>query len=327
MPVSADLDVRRATPADLPAVLTLLQRALGWSDDDTRFLEWKHLQNPFGASPMWVALDRDRVVGFRAFLRWELVTPAGRVRRAARAVDTATDPDFQGRGVFTRLTSDALDALRDEGVDLVFNTPNANSLPGYRRLGWRELGRLPTLIRPTRPGFLRVVGTARRAASREPVATDSGIDAGSVLADRAAVGRLLASGAPAAGLTTRRTPEYLAWRYGWDDLGYRVILHGQGVEAGMLVYRHRRRGRAVEGVVAEVLVPGGDRAVARSLVARLARGRDVDYLVRIAEPRVTRDGFVRLPQVGPVLVCRSLAGARVPDLPGWALGMGDVELL
>jgi hypothetical protein len=53
----------------------------------------------------------------------------------------------------------------------------------------------------------------------------------------------------------------------------------------------------------------------------------VDHLVRIAEPRVTRDGFVRLPRVGPVLVCRSLAGARVPDLAGRVLGMGDVELL
>jgi GNAT superfamily N-acetyltransferase len=325
--MSADLDVRRATPADLPDVLPLLRRALGWTDDDTRFLDWKHRENPFGASPMWVALDGARVVGFRAFLRWELVTPAGRLRHAARAVDTATDPDFQGRGVFTRLTGDALDALRGDGVELVFNTPNANSLPGYRRLGWRELGRLPTAIRPTRLRFLGVVGTARQAASRAPVTTESGVDAGTVLADRDAVGRLLASCTPAAGLTTRRTPEYLAWRYGWDDLGYRVLLHGPVPEEGFLVYRHRRRGRAVEGVLAEVLVPGGDPGVARSLIGRLARARSVDYLVRIAEPRVTRDGFVRLPEVGPVLVCRSLAGARVPDLAGWALGMGDVELL
>ena len=79
--------------------------------------------------------------------------------------------------------------------------------------------------------------------------------------------------------------------------------------------------------MAEVVVPGGDHGVGRSLVSRLVRTREVDYLVRIQEPRVTRDLFVRLPQVGPVLVCRSLADVRVPDLSGWALGMGDVELL
>ncbi len=325
--MSSDLDVRRATADDLPAVLVLLRRALGWTDDDTRFLEWKHLENPNGSSPMWIALDGARVVGFRAFLRWELVTPSGRLRRAARAVDTATDPDYQGRGVFTRLTGDALDALRDDGVDLVFNTPNANSLPGYRRLGWRELGRLPTAVRPTRLRFLAVVGTARRAASRAPVRTDGGVPAAAGLADRDAVRRLLETCAPPAGLTTRRTPEYLAWRYGWEELGYRLLLHGPTIGEGFLVYRHRRRGRAVEGVVAEVVVPEGDRRVARTLLSRLARARDVDYLVRIQEPRVTRDAFVRLPQVGPVLVCRSLADVRVPDLSGWALGMGDVELL
>ena len=102
---------RRASRDDFPAVLELLRRALGWVDDDARFLEWKHLQNPFGESPMWVALAGARVVGFRAFLRWELVGPDGRVRHAARAVDTATDPDFEGRGIFTRLTLEALDAL------------------------------------------------------------------------------------------------------------------------------------------------------------------------------------------------------------------------
>ena len=78
---------------------------------------------------MWVALAGSRVVGFRAFLRWELVGPDGRVRYAARAVDTATDPDFQGRGIFTRLTLEALDALPADGVELVFNTPNARASP------------------------------------------------------------------------------------------------------------------------------------------------------------------------------------------------------
>ena len=99
-----DLVVRRAAAADFSGVLALARRALGWTDDDARFLDWKHLENPFGASLMWVALDGERIVGFRAFLRWEFNTPEGRTVIAARAVDTATDPDYQGRGIFTRLT-------------------------------------------------------------------------------------------------------------------------------------------------------------------------------------------------------------------------------
>src|SRR5262245_21331273 len=133
---------RRASADDFPAVLQLLRSALGWSDENTRFLEWKHLRNPFGPSPMWIALAGERVVGFRAFLRWAFVGVGGRVMSVARAVDTATAPDFRGRGIFTALTRTGIDALRDDAVELVFNTPNPQSLPGYLRLGWREVDRL-----------------------------------------------------------------------------------------------------------------------------------------------------------------------------------------
>ena len=69
------------------------------------------------------------------------------------------------------------------------------------------------------------------------------------------------------------------------------------------------------------------RARAESGVDRLARAREADYLIRLRQPRVTRDRFVRLPPGGPDLVCRSLTDFPVPDLRGWAPSMGDVELL
>src|SRR2546430_9489017 len=129
-----DLTVRGGGPADLPRVLELARRALGWTDDDTSFLEWKHFETPFGASPMWIALDGERVVGFRTFLRWEFVR-GQRVLRAVRAVDTATDPAYQGRGIFSRLTLEAIDHLSSDGIQLIFNTPNAKSLAGYLKMG------------------------------------------------------------------------------------------------------------------------------------------------------------------------------------------------
>ena len=326
--MDAEIVMRRASVADLPDVLALLRRSLRWTDDDTRFLEWKHLQNPFGQSPMWVAVVGSRVVGFRAFLRWELAAPDGRVVPAARAVDTATDPDFQGLGIFTRLTLAALDELATDGVELVFNTPNRQSLPGYLKMGWREVGQLPAAVRPTRWRFATVAATARRAAGRAGVPSSVGVPAAAGLADPASVERLLGRIPPASGLTTRRTPAYLAWRYGNPELGYRALLHGASAEDGLLSVRLRSRGRAVECAVDEALVPGesGAGAAERALLDRLARSREADYLIRLQE-RVTRDRFLRLPHVGPVLVCRSLLDASLPDRSGWALSMGDVELL
>ena len=77
---------------------------------------------------MLVAEADGRIVGLRAFMRWEFAAGDRRFR-AVRAVDTATHPDYQGQGIFSRLTLEALDALRDQ-ADFVFNTPNEKSLPG-----------------------------------------------------------------------------------------------------------------------------------------------------------------------------------------------------
>ena len=327
--MSDALVTRRASRADVPGVLELARRALGWNDDDARFLEWKHFQNAFGESPMWVAESGGAIVGFRTFLRWELITPSGRVLRAVRAVDTATDPAFQGRGIFTTLTLAAIDELRDEGIDLVFNTPNEKSRPGYLKMGWSEVGRLPTEVRPNHWRFPFAVAGARQAAARDAVPTDVGDPASTALTATGALTTLLASLSPARGLSTRRTPEYLAWRYGNPDLGYRVVRDGS-TEQGIAVFRLRRRGDAVEAVVGDVLVPADDPARARRLVRKIAAAK-ADYLLRLGSTRaggtLPRGGFLRLPRTGPILTCRPLDDAPAPPLAAWALTMGDVELL
>src|SRR4029450_11514322 len=120
-------------------------------------------------SLLLVADHDDRLIGLRAFMRWRLAA-GDRDLAAVRAVDTATHPDFQGMGVFSRLTRAALDAMEGQ-VDLVFNTPNGKSGPGYLKLGWREVGRVPVAVRVRRP--LRLLTAARRSLRTAPaVAAD-----------------------------------------------------------------------------------------------------------------------------------------------------------
>ena len=136
------IDLRPATPDDREQILALLGVSLGW-DDDSRYRElfaWKHERNPFGRSFAWVAERDGRVVAVRLFMRWMFLR-GGSTLHAVRAVDTATHPDHQGHGLFTALTTHALEACRAEGVAFVFNTPNAQSRPGYLKMGWREVGR------------------------------------------------------------------------------------------------------------------------------------------------------------------------------------------
>jgi GNAT superfamily N-acetyltransferase len=322
------IHVRIAEPADRGAVLDLLEPTLGWSSDDSfgAFYAWKHEQNPFGPSPSWVAVDGGEVVGLRIFLRWEHVTPGGEVLRSVRAVDTATRPSHQGRGIFRRMTLHALDDLRAEGVAFVFNTPNDSSRPGYLKMGWTQVGHLAASVRLTSPASPWRMARARVPADIWSVPSTAGRPATEVLA-APGLPDLLASVARPAGLRTHRTPAFLRWRYSFGPLAYRAVTLGDDVRDGVAIFRVRRRGPAVECALCDVLAPAGEPGANRALVRSTARASGADYVIRLGGPAVGRDGFVRAPQRGPILTWRPLGdgapGGRVDD---WALALGDIEL-
>jgi GNAT superfamily N-acetyltransferase len=324
----SDVPVRRATPDDRPAILDLLADSLGWDRDDAfaEFFDWKHARNPFGVSPAWVAIADGRIVGFRTFLRWEFEHPDGRLRHAVRAVDTATAPEYQGRGVFRLLTMTAVEELTRESVDFVFNTPNDNSRPGYLRMGWTTVGRLPLVARVAGISSAARMRASRVPAERWPVATTAGSVAPSVLGDTR-VGALLESVAAPTALRTARSPDYLRWRYGLPALGYRAIALDDDPAAGIAVFRLRRRGDAVEVGVSEVIVPAGAGASERRLLRAVARQTGADYAIQVGRPKL-RVGFLPFPRQGPLLTWRTLADHSAPpaqrDLD---LSLGDVELL
>jgi GNAT superfamily N-acetyltransferase len=326
------LSVREYVAADEPEVLHLLSASMGWVPDTHHrdYFRWKHQQSPFGASPAWVATDGDRVAGFRTFMRWEFRRD-DEVVRAVRAVDTATHPDHQGRGIFSLLTRHALAQFEAEGVDFVFNTPNSKSRPGYLKMGWVDVGAIPVRMRPAMsPRSIVRVATSRAPAERWSLPTSAGLDARAVLdggpdGDRAVAALIDRSRAtPAGHLTTNRSVELLRWRYcGFAPLAYRCLLNTEDPADGLLVFRLRRRAKAVEAVVNTVLLPDQHTSL-RPLLRRLLRETGADYVLRIGSS--AGDGLVRLPGQGPMLTFRRLREAEPPPLDHWELEMGDIEL-
>lgn len=325
---AAEVTVRAAVPADRPAVLGLLSASLGWVPDDlsARYFVWKHEENPAGPSPAWVAEADGRLLGFRTFLRWRLEQPDGPDLSAVRAVDTATHPDASGQGIFRRLTVHGLEAMRAEGVDVVFNTPNAKSRSGYLTMGWSDVGRLPTAVRPAGIGGLGRMLRARVPADRWSTVTEAGQPASSVLAHQG-MDDLLASLAAPDRIRTLRTARHFLWRYGFDRLAYRALALGRDPRQGIAVFRVRGRGTATEAVLGELLVPEGDRRAARALQRAVARETAADYVIRLGGPVIDRAGFVRLPAQGPRLVWQGLApGSPKPSLGDVDFSLGDIEL-
>jgi GNAT superfamily N-acetyltransferase len=327
--------VRPYEDADLGAVLALLTASLGDGPAGTRseaFFRWKHLGNPFGRSMMLVAETEGRIVGLRAFMRWEF-DAGGRRFRAVRAVDTATHPDHQGRGIFSTLTLEALDRLRGE-TDFVFNTPNEKSLPGYLKMGWQVVGRVPIRIRVRRPIRFATRARSWRTETSGAVPATSAPPAAEVLDERIDV--LLAEREPSAGLATPRDPDYLRWRYGHAPLlDYRAVaVDDHGLLEGLAVIRTRPRGSLAEATVAEAIVRPGDRRAAGRLLRRVGRGAGLDHATCSFPPTSSperaarRAGFLRVPG-GMTLVVNALGHDLSPDprdLRSWSLSLGDLEV-
>jgi GNAT superfamily N-acetyltransferase len=332
----SEVTIRPWRQEDRGEVLRLLTASLGGGPSGSRqpdFFEWKHRANPFGRSLLLVAEADHRIVGLRAFLRWTFRLE-GRSIHAVRAVDTATHPDFQGQGIFSKLTMTALDALGEE-AELVFNTPNEKSLPGYLKMGWIRVGTIRVLLRVRRP--LRVLGRGWGRVPVAPVSRDliGGVPAAEFLGNDDALTRLLeAEDAPRGRLRTARTLEYLRWRYVAPSLDYRAVVRERaGQVLGAAIFRVRVRGSLSECTIADLLVPAGDVRTARGLLSDAARAYPVDHaacsfpLGSTARRGARACGFLPAPG-GITLAARALRSEpfEVGRSQAWFLSLGDLEV-
>jgi len=331
--------VRPYRDEDLDRVLELLDVTLGAGPAGSRpaeFFRWKHLENPAGRSFMLVAELDGSIVGFRAFMRWRFVAD-GSIVRAVRAVDTATHPDHQGKGIFKMLTLQALDALRTD-TDLVFNTPNDNSLPGYLKMGWRTVGRMPVWIRVRRPiAFARGLRSIRTSTEPKAPRPDAHAEPAAVVFEeaRAFVGSIEATEASGPRLSTPLDVDYLSWRYGRAPLlGYQGIVDRRdGEVSGIAFFRVRPRGGLWETTLGDVIVRPDDTRTASRLIGNVIAASKVHHLTAVSPAgsvqlrALRRHGFLPWRR-GEVLVVNPLhASAELAAKPeNWDVSLGTLEV-
>ncbi|WP_423818757.1 GNAT family N-acetyltransferase [Salinimicrobium sp. TIG7-5_MAKvit] len=130
---------------DIKEIVALIRANLDTQFSE-EFFKWKHIDNPFGKSLGLVAIEDNKIVGLRMFMRWEFSKNNGAVIKALRPVDTVVDKEYRGQGLFKKLTLKGLANFENE-YNLIFNTPNINSLPGYLKMGWEKM---------EKPGFFRI---------------------------------------------------------------------------------------------------------------------------------------------------------------------------
>lgn len=317
----AEITIRSAETADVPEILRTLRAALGETPllQRTKALwEWKHVNNPFGQSLVLVAETEGRIAGVRAMMRWRLVTREGGSLKCLRPVDTATHPDFARRGIFKELTMTALQEARSQDIDLVFNTPNEQSEPGYLEMGWKRVSRIGVLVRPR-------LGPTAKTPPDSPPRIES-------LASELLPGAQLPGDFPQRtplGLRTPRGPDYLAWRFGAHptaEYGWTGTKDRTG-----LVARASTRGGRTELVVSDLLGQPGSSLV--RLASRQSRARYMAGWFSPGSPErriAIRGGMLPIPGLKPLrLVALPLTDFDIDvfDIGSWDLATSDLELL
>jgi hypothetical protein len=71
-----------------------------------------------------------------------------------QSLDTITDIDYRGKGLFIKLANHVYDNAIFNNVVLVYGFPNGNSIHGFKtKLGWEVLDPVPFLIKPLRSQY------------------------------------------------------------------------------------------------------------------------------------------------------------------------------
>jgi predicted acetyltransferase len=251
-----------------------------------------------------------------------------------RAVDTATHPDHQGKGIFKRLTLALVDQGKAQGWNFVFNTPNKNSMPGYLKMGWQEAGKLPIHVQALRPVSM-VLNTALRRK-----AADRGLQGTPVaeVLQHAAVPALLQQTAQqqaGAAWVTPHTRETLLWRYqAVPVVKYAACSLTQGNDLQALAFYRLKPSRAgVEFRVADLFTaPGASRQAVARMLRDQAQAEQADYLTASGcQNQYAGSGLLRLRnlKIGPIVTTRRLATDMTEELTGfrsWSPSLGDLEL-
>jgi len=328
------MEVREAKDEDIPAIVDLLKMSLGESlmPKSERYWRWKHIENPFGRSPVLLCFEGSVLIGVRAFMRWEW-RYNGRIYDAVRAVDTATHPDYQGKGIFKNLTLSLVKYCKEHGVQFVFNTPNEQSKPGYMKMGWEEAGRLPIWVNIQRP-FRILKNLITKPASNSIESTNNGLH--KFLNESRVKALIEMQRSQTNPMITNVSVPYLVWRYVDVPVAqYEAIgAEHNGQLTGLIIARIKTTRLGRELRITDCFL--GKDVTGKELIDCLnekKREWSIDYTTLSGTVHVNSrkilSGLKFSAAVGPTVTVRPLG---LSDLSGmqnfknWSPSLGDLEL-
>ena len=325
------MQIREATEQDIPGIIDLLKLSLGESllPKSEAYWYWKHINNPFGPSPVLLAEEAGQLVGVRAFMRWGWENGSEKYS-ALRAVDTATHPDFRGKGTFKKLTLALVEQCREAGDNFIFNTPNDLSRPGYLKMGWKALGKLPVRLKIRRPLHLAKQKLSSTVQTNYKPIIDYGNYSVKGALDKLEENNWLDKIRLPNLLQTPHTLNFLRWRYEWCPIQDYAAISENGF---LMIFYIRDHNFGRELRLNSLFIQNENKYKPKEL-SKLCQNLDIDFIstapAKTPSARIwlRRNLFLPSLKIGPILTFRSLSlpSETLPELNSFAYQIGDLEL-
>jgi len=311
------MQIKEATEKNIPEILEVLKASLGEISSKKTEEVWrfKHIDNPFGKSLVLIAIENNEIIGVRAFMRWQWQRDE-RIYNCFRAVDTATHPKHQGKGIFKKLTLEAIERAKEQGNHFIFNTPNLQSLPGYLKMNWEKVDKLNVNIYPTL-NFLR----SNKNKSNHQIGNN--LD-GKALQDLCIFNN---DNQKQHILFTPKSIDYLTWRYSNNPLQSYEIFTGQGIYLAGYIKNHKY---FKELRLSEVIVDKANKKNAGKIIKNWAQNHGAHIVTTAAGIDIFSKVKVS-GAFGPVLTIRNLnldteLYMQLLELENISYTLGDLEL-
>lgn len=149
-------EVRRSS---IDQYADLLSRSYNEFKPSEEYLNWLYFQNPRGNVKGFDAFDGEQIVAHYACIPIKI---NGYIGDSLLSLNTATHPDYQGRGLFSELALKTFDSVSTTYANVI-GVANAKSVGGFfKHLGFEKIGNLDL-----RFGFLERSADGRRCYSRD----------------------------------------------------------------------------------------------------------------------------------------------------------------
>lgn len=133
-------------PVDIMWIKSAWQKAFKRQISDKYWMdlwEWRFKNNPLSSrTDAAYIIDSNEIASFVAFSPLQIVL-GGNIYKAALGNIGFTNPDYQGRGYYSKMYNSLIDQMTSEGFQVLIGFDNHNShYPEVKYLQWKDIGTL-----------------------------------------------------------------------------------------------------------------------------------------------------------------------------------------